>query len=133
LHPIINKIAIEIDNCTGDKLNNHLTLHCFLKTKSKNKPMKLKLSTTLVLLCLLTQGIYAQNNASKPNILFILVDDLKPNLGIYGDTTAQSPNIDQLGREGMVFEQAYCNQAVCGPSRYNIMLGSRSTSTGLYR
>ncbi|RNL91761.1 iduronate-2-sulfatase [Sinomicrobium pectinilyticum] len=94
--------------------------------------MKFRLSISLVLACLLTQAVFSQNRSSRPNILFILVDDLKPNLGVYGDTIAQSPNIDKLAGEGMVFEQAYCNQAVCGPSRYNIMLSSRSTSTGLY-
>lgn len=68
----------------------------------------------------------------KPNILFILVDDLKPNLGVYGDPVAVSPNIDALARMGTRFEKAYCNQAVCASSRYNLLLGARSTSTGLY-
>lgn len=68
----------------------------------------------------------------KPNILLILVDDLKPTLGTYGDKTAKSPNIDQLATSGMQFNMAYANQAVCAPSRYNLMLGSRSTSSGIY-
>ncbi|WP_084454697.1 sulfatase [Algoriphagus terrigena] len=68
----------------------------------------------------------------KPNILLILVDDLKPNLGAYGDPHAISPNIDALSKSGMRFDQAYSNQAVCVSSRYNLILGSRSTSTGLY-
>ncbi|MCB0628941.1 MAG: sulfatase, partial [Lewinella sp.] len=70
--------------------------------------------------------------SEKPNVLFILVDDLKPNLGIYGDPIAISPNIDELARMGTRFNKAYCNQAVCGPSRYNLLLGARSTSTGFY-
>ena len=69
----------------------------------------------------------------KKNIILILVDDLKPNIGIFGDSFSQSPNIDQLAREGMRFNKAYANQAVCVASRYNFMLGKRSTSTGLYR
>ncbi|MEL6590211.1 MAG: sulfatase [Bacteroidota bacterium] len=69
----------------------------------------------------------------QPNVLLILVDDLKPNLGVYGDSIAHSPNIDKLANKGMRFENAYCNQAVCGPSRYTLMLGTRSTSSGLYR
>lgn len=68
----------------------------------------------------------------KPNIVMILVDDLKPALGVYGDKTAISPNIDKLAKMGMRFNLAYANQAVCAPSRYNLMLGSRSTSTGFY-
>lgn len=68
----------------------------------------------------------------QPNVLLILVDDLKPALGSYGDTDAISPNIDRLAARGVRFENAYANQAVCMASRYNLMLGSRSTSTGLY-
>lgn len=67
-----------------------------------------------------------------PNVLLILVDDLKPTLGTYGDEVAISPHIDQLAKEGMRFNNAYANQAVCAPSRYNLLLGSRSTSTGFY-
>jgi iduronate 2-sulfatase len=69
---------------------------------------------------------------TRPNVLLILVDDLKPALGSYGDINAISPNIDQLAARGVRFESAYANQAVCMASRYNLMLGSRSTSTGLY-
>lgn len=68
----------------------------------------------------------------KPNVLLILVDDLKPALGCYGDKIAQTPNINALANAGMRFDYAYCNQAVCAPSRFTLMLGSHSTSTGLY-
>jgi iduronate 2-sulfatase len=70
--------------------------------------------------------------SEKPNVLLILVDDLKPALGCYGDNTAKTPNIDALAARGMRFDAAYCNQAVCAPSRFTLMLGSHSTSTGLY-
>jgi len=69
---------------------------------------------------------------SRPNVLLILVDDLKPALGCYGDSAAKTPNIDRLAARGMRFDLAYCNQAVCAPSRFTLMLGSHSTSTGLY-
>ena len=68
----------------------------------------------------------------QKNVLFILVDDLKPTLGTYGDKVAITPGIDRLANMGMRFDMAYCNQAVCMASRYNLMLGSRSTSTGFY-
>lgn len=68
----------------------------------------------------------------RPHVLLLLVDDLKPVLGCYGDEMAKTPNIDRLAARGMRFELAYCNQAVCAPSRHNLMLGSRSTSTGMY-
>ena len=70
--------------------------------------------------------------AAKPNILLILVDDLKPAIGSYGDTNAITPNIDKLASRSMRFDKAYCNQAVCAPSRFTLLLGSHSTSTGLY-
>lgn len=69
---------------------------------------------------------------SKPNVLLLLVDDLKPTLGCYGDDVAVSPNIDRLAEMGVRFDSAYCNQSVCMASRYNLLLGSRSTSTGFY-
>ncbi len=56
----------------------------------------------------------------------------KPALGAYGDGTAITPEMDRLAAMGMRFESAYSNQAVCAPSRYSLMLGSRSTSTGIY-
>ncbi len=77
-------------------------------------------------------GNLSPSKADKPNILLILVDDLKPALGCYGDANAKTPNIDALAARGMRFDLAYCNQAVCAPSRFTLMLGSHSTSTGLY-
>ena len=62
----------------------------------------------------------------------ILVDDLKPAIGCYGDKLAITPNIDELASRGVKFKKAYCNQAVCAPSRNNLLLGARSTSLGIY-
>jgi iduronate 2-sulfatase len=69
---------------------------------------------------------------NSPNVLMLLVDDLKPSLGCYGDAVAQTPHMDRLAARGLRFELAYCNQAVCAPSRFALMLGSHPTSTGLY-
>lgn len=68
----------------------------------------------------------------RPNVLMILVDDLKPAMGCYGDPIAITPNMDALASRGMRFDLAYCNQAVCAPSRFTLMLGAHSTTTGLY-
>ncbi len=70
--------------------------------------------------------------ADKPNVLLICVDDLKPLLGCYGDPLAHSPNIDALAKRGVLFERAYCNQAVCAPSRNALLTGLRSTTLGIY-
>ncbi|HEY1068831.1 MAG TPA: sulfatase [Pirellulales bacterium] len=75
----------------------------------------------------------SEKAAAKPNVLLILVDDLKPALGCYGDPLAQTPHLDRLAARGMRFDLAYCNQAVCAPSRFTLMLGSHSSSTGLYQ
>ncbi|MCI0746193.1 MAG: sulfatase-like hydrolase/transferase, partial [Verrucomicrobia subdivision 3 bacterium] len=71
-------------------------------------------------------------SANKPNVLLICVDDLKPALGCYGDKIVKSPHFDRLAAHGIVFERAYCNQAVCAPSRNALMTGVRPTSMGIY-
>jgi iduronate 2-sulfatase len=70
--------------------------------------------------------------AAPKNVLFICVDDLKPLLGCYGDTTIKTPNIDRLAARGVLFERAFCNQAVCAPSRNSLMTGLRPSSIGIY-
>ena len=74
----------------------------------------------------------AAAGVNRPNVLLICVDDLKPLLGCYGDKRIQSPNIDRLAKRGVLFERAYCNQAVCAPSRNALMTGVRPTSMGIY-
>ncbi|NBT86324.1 MAG: hypothetical protein EBT45_07520, partial [Alphaproteobacteria bacterium] len=69
---------------------------------------------------------------TKPNILFIAVDDLKPILGCYGNTLIKTPNIDRLAKMGTVFMSNYCQQAVCGPTRASIMTGKRPDYTKVW-
>jgi iduronate 2-sulfatase len=70
--------------------------------------------------------------ADRPNILFIAVDDLRPELGCYGNNIVKSPNIDRIAARGVVFNKAYCQQAVCSPSRTAIMTGLRPDTTKVW-
>ncbi|MAT15267.1 MAG: iduronate sulfatase [Planctomyces sp.] len=67
--------------------------------------------------------------AERPNVLFIAVDDLRPELACYGAEHIHSPNIDRLADSGVLFERAYCMVAVCGASRASLMTGIRPTPT----
>ncbi len=74
----------------------------------------------------------ASHAADKPNVLFIAIDDLRPELGCYGSGIAVSPNLDALAKDGLLFHRAYCQQAICRPSRASLMTGARPETTGLF-
>jgi len=68
----------------------------------------------------------------KMNVLFIAVDDLRPQLGCYGHKQILSPNIDRLARQGLLFERTYCQQAVCGATRASLLVGARPDTIGIH-
>jgi iduronate 2-sulfatase len=68
----------------------------------------------------------------KPNVLFIAVDDLRTELNCYGATHMRTPNMDRLASQGVLFKKAYCQQAVCAPSRNTVMTGLRPDALGIY-
>ena len=70
--------------------------------------------------------------ARRKNILFIAIDDLRPELGCYGHPMVKSPNIDALAKSGVLFERTYCQQAVCGPTRASLLTGKRPDTTKVY-
>ncbi|MDA7534537.1 sulfatase-like hydrolase/transferase [Verrucomicrobia bacterium] len=89
-----------------------------------------KLTFLFVLLTLFDQAVYSQEKA-KPNVLFIAIDDLRPELACYGASHIYSPNMDALAGSGRRFDHAYCQQSVCNPSRSSLMTGMRPDSIGV--
>ena len=70
--------------------------------------------------------------AKKPNVLFLAIDDLKPMLACYGEKQVHSPNIDRLARMGTLFMANYCQQAVCAPTRASLLTGQRPDYTQVW-
>lgn len=85
----------------------------------------------LILLILIASPLFALDDR-RPNILFIAVDDLRTELGCYGREHIKSPNIDAISKRGITFDRAYCQQAVCSPSRTSLFTGLRPDTTQVY-
>jgi iduronate 2-sulfatase len=85
----------------------------------------------LALVSLFLGPVATMGGAERPNILFFTVDDLRPDLGCY-DRPVHTPHIDRLASRGVVFTRAYCQQALCNPSRASFMTGLRPDSTGVH-
>jgi arylsulfatase A-like enzyme len=92
--------------------------------------LKQTLTATAAVLTLARPGFAA--DASQPNVLFIAVDDLKPNIGAFGDELARTPHLDRLADRGTAFVNAHCQQAVCAPSRVSLLLGLRPDTTRIW-
>src|SRR5690606_13605861 len=89
-------------------------------------------SAVIILLTFGSCTLMELHSQTRPNVLFIAVDDLRPQLGCYGDNTVQSPNIDRLATLDVLFNRAYCQQAVCSPSRTSLMTGRRPNTTKVW-
>ena len=101
-------------------------------------PFFVSSGNNLLLFCLiLTHFFFTLNEAysaqtsSRPNVLFIAIDDLRPELGCYGNKNVHSPNIDKLAKQGRCFLRAYCQEAICSPSRASLLTGSRPDTIGV--
>lgn len=72
----------------------------------------------------------APKGATKPNILWLIAEDLSPHFGCYGDKTIQTPNVDRLAANGLLFERAFVTAPICSPSRSALITGMYQTSIG---
>ena len=73
-----------------------------------------------------------ESTASQPNLLWIYVDDQSPWYSSYGDELVETPNIDELARQGVLFERAYAPTPVCAPTRSAIITGAYTIRTGTH-
>ncbi len=88
--------------------------------------------TTTLLFTLSLLGVWAMADRSQAyNILLITIDDLRPQLGAYGDPIVKSPNLDRFAGQAMLFENAYCQYALCGPSRTSFLTGYYPRNIGV--
>ena len=107
----------------GSKQQKAFTRRDFLSTS-------LKIGAAAFTTALLPQlHTYADD---RYNVLFIVVDDLRPMLGCYGHAEMYTPNIDRIAQRGTVFNRAYCQFPVCNPSRASVLTGLRPDSVGIY-
>ncbi|GAB6167057.1 sulfatase [Thermostilla marina] len=75
---------------------------------------------------------FAAESTERPNVVLVIVDDLRPELGCYGCDHIHSPNIDRLAERGMRFDRAYVQMTFCNPSRTSFLTGMRPNRTRVY-
>lgn len=84
-----------------------------------SRPTRLRHAVLLVVLFFAAAAL----GGDRPNVLFIAIDDLRPELGCYGSPVAVTPNLDKLAGQGLLFERAYCSSPICGSSRASMLTG----------
>jgi len=95
------------------------------------KTPKFVVSASLATLASLLPSASSAAEQKKMNVLFIISDDLRVELGCYGETPAKTPNIDHLAVQGVRFERSYCQYPLCCPSRTSMLTGRNPTTTNV--
>jgi iduronate 2-sulfatase len=104
-----------------------------IKTKTFNRVfLYFPLLTVIVLLSGGANIPSIGYGADRPNVLFVIVDDLRPELGCYGNSEIKTPGFDAFAEQAVTFKRAYCQAAVCAPSRASVMTGLRPDSTRVW-
>ncbi len=70
--------------------------------------------------------------ATKPNILWLIAEDMSPHFGCYGEKTIQTPHVDKLAASGVLLERAFVTGPICSPSRSALITGMYQTTIGAH-
>jgi iduronate 2-sulfatase len=89
------------------------------------------LPTLLLIVSACGDGTATAADDKRPNVLFVMADDLRADVGSYG-SIAITPNLDRLAKRGVQFDRAYCQQALCNPSRSSMLTGRRPDTLRLW-
>eukprot|EP00041_Stephanoeca_diplocostata_P016505 m.325400 g.325400 ORF g.325400 m.325400 type:complete len:709 (+) comp20385_c0_seq1:72-2198(+) len=124
--------------CSGH--GEHCTLSngcCYLKNECTTYAPNRCTCSELVRPCVPEKKCAPEQSIPKPpanakNVLYLVVDDLRPELPPFGHAYVHAPNIENLARESTTFYRAYCQQAVCSPSRMSFLSGRRPDHTRTY-
>ena len=124
----IHSLFDKQDRLSMKKLFNNFKISSFPRLSKFGLPLA---AAGIVLGCTTEKEVIPETEKKSPNILFIAVDDLRAELGCMGDTLIKTPNIDRLAQIGVTFNRAYCQQAICNPSRASLLTGYRPDSIGV--
>ena len=93
------------------------------------RPLSFALLFVVFLSSTSVKQVAGEVSAQRRNVLYIVVDDLRPELPSYGHTHIHAPNTERLAQRGLLFNRAYCQQSVCAPSRMSFMTGRTPKTT----
>ncbi|TWU54531.1 Choline-sulfatase [Rubripirellula tenax] len=111
---------------------NEMNHPCFATPAISGGVLYVRTTETLVAIEPNSETTSEASSTDRPNVLFIAVDDLRPSMGCYGDLDAITPHMDALAARGVKFNRAYCQVAVCNPSRASLMTGLCPDNLGVW-